>query len=66
MEENLETREFVANSISGQNGKPKSRVISAKELGLSLRLSREALKELDRIEKERMKAAIEDPVFLCD
>ena len=68
MGENPENREPEANPRPDQGEKPKSKVISAKELGLSLILSREDLEELDRIEKERLSATLkaQEQIVLWD
>ena len=66
MEKTSQSCEPGANSISDQENESKSKVISAEELDLSLDISDEVIKEFDQIKKERLKATIEDPVFICD
>ena len=42
---------------------PKGTTISARDVGVTLKVSDKALKELDRIQEEAIKAAQEDPKF---
>ena len=52
-----------ADPTPGTGQAPKRKTIVASEVGLSLTISDEALKEFDRIQEEIIKAAETDPKF---
>ena len=68
MKKDLENHESEANPIPNQDDKPKSRVIPAEELGLSLKISRETIEEYDRIRKEQLNATLraQEKIVLWD
>ena len=61
----MQTRETPdSDTLSGETASRGDRAtISASDVGVTLRISDEALKELDRIQEENIKAAQEDQKF---